>query len=268
MFNGIDVFWISKANGERYNYMNCQMDRFVPNAVHIVAQDGELHILEKRVTSLKKGCLRSHILALRAARERMQTTGRNFSLIFEDDVSVERAVSLYRPSLMRIIDSLPPDWEIIQLGYHTNSGEWNNVLRSPNLLTRKYKLPIFALMSYLVSRKAVDEVWRNTRIDSNGTVRVLRKCGTSADGCIMNGMISRRVWNGWFATPPVFWEPTYNGRVLFGTTVGSDSYKHTKSSKMSSDWANRRFKTNITIKYTCEYDVRRLRLKRDYDIET
>ena len=270
MFNGTDVFWIARPYGARYEYMRCQMDSLLPGSTHILAREkGNVWVDGKVIHTKRRGCLRAHVTAIREARERMRKTGRGHALIFEDDVSVEEGVSLDRPSITHLVSSLPSWWDVVQLGYHAHREEWDKLLRGGGgrqLLTVKKRGRIWALLAYLISRKAADVVWNNTRVEEDGTVRVLVRCGSSADDCIMNGKVAGRAWKAWIATPPLFWEGTKTGNpplTLFTSTVGSNSQMHAESSIRGSTWARGRYTPHQGARHPeCKGKVRTTKKKR------
>lgn len=262
LFHGVDVLWISRPSGIRHDYMQCQLRRHVPKALHIAAQNRSVVIQGQHVWSGKTGCLRAHVTALRAAHRTMRATGNPVALVFEDDVSIERGVDVVRRPLRALVAGLPADWDVVQLGYHAHAMTWNHILQSRQLLARKRPGEhIWALLAYLVSRKAAEAVWNATHVDARGMVHVHHPCGRSADDCVMNGKIVGRPWRAWYATPPVFWEPMHPASsnrstpaVLLRTTVNSNSPVHAFSSVMGSSWATRHFgpAATSTREYACE----------------
>ena len=243
----IRIFWISFANSTRYAFMKCQMDRFSTDLGFehqwVPAVRSDQVVLEDATgirTGRKGGCLASHLLAIRAASAYMRKHSKRYAVIFEDDVDMAGPHAFsQRPSVLQIINATSPDWEIVQLGYHTYG--WGQLrARTRGIVTPKLNSIAWCLMSYVVSRQAAEMVMAGGSISTvNDTVtmiRTKRKCkDVSADGCLMNGNIIGRRWVSYLATPPVFWEPPLKYKH-FASTVGSNQYLRTMSRDAAIQW--------------------------------
>lgn len=243
LLNGTHVFWITRGYGPRHAYMKCQMDALALANTHVKTSSLTLRLGNKTATSGKKrGCVVSHIVALSKAREHMRRTGADHALILEDDVDLESGLRLRRPSVIDVVRSLPRDWEVLQLGYHTMRSEWLRMVDRPEerVVEKRRGAPRWSLLSYVVSRRAVDAVAATTRLSSREVWVSNQNCRTSADDCVMAGRIVGRPWKAYYLQPPMFWEPTIDDSMtLFSSSVGSNSRMHAFSSTQSARWASR-----------------------------
>jgi len=242
LLNGTHVFWITRGYGPRHAYMRCQMDALGLANTHVSASSLKLRLGNKTALHGKKrGCVVSHIVALSKVREHMRRTGADHALILEDDVDLESGLRLRRRSVRDVVGSLPRDWEVLQLGYHTMRSQWLRMVdRTEERVVEKRDAPRWSLLSYVVSRRAVDAVDATTRLNSREAWVFNDRCRTSADDCVMAGRIVGRPWKAYYLQPPMFWEPTIDdSTTFFESSVGSNSHMHAYSSTQSARWASR-----------------------------
>jgi GR25 family glycosyltransferase involved in LPS biosynthesis len=86
----------------------------------------KIKMKHKRNSNLEYACLLSHLKAIKTFSETDYTNVHRCknAIIFEDDVTLEFK-PFWKKSLQDIIDNAPPDWEIIQLCYNTNTNLTN-----------------------------------------------------------------------------------------------------------------------------------------------
>lgn len=245
MFSPNNVFWISSSNTSRHAYMKSQFQKYNIENTHVEAlstNSSNLTILDSfpPLRDNRAGCLASHLKAVNLSIEYMRKNHRNYTIIMEDDVYIEEGLKIHRVSIDTLISKLPIDWEILQLGYHSYRSAWSRLQlqwnMSRSLFMQKQMFPAWATFAFALSLSGARRMHRNYRIYGD-RIEVTRKCSFDADACIMSGQIVQK-WKNYIATPPYFWEPTTITSTKFHSTLGSNSYLHAYSSKISARWAN------------------------------
>lgn len=125
----------------------------------------KIKMKNKRNSNLEYACLLSHLKAIKTFSE----TDYKNAIIFEDDVTLEFK-PFWKKSLQDIIDNAPPDWEIIQLCYNTNT----NLMHEYTLNNYKnnHYGNIACMAAYIINNQAAKKFIRETYIQSTNKYKL------------------------------------------------------------------------------------------------
>ena len=170
---GIDtIYWI---NLDRSISRRQSMEHMFQDPVfqeipiqRITAFDGKYNdpmqyfqLINKKNTNIEYSCLLSHLNAIRE----FSKSNNNIALIFEDDVTLEFKKYWMNP-VEHVINNAPPDLEIIQLCYITQSN-MKNLYTLNNYQNYNNYGNIASMAAYIINKKAADKFMKETYNETN-----------------------------------------------------------------------------------------------------